>query len=326
MVRAYLKQRLGILALCLGWGTAAVAMTALYRLPWEPLGYGMAICLALGAVALGVDAWRFVSRHRALERAKGQLELADFPLPVPRTLLEADYQQLVDGVRRHRNQLQMEQRAKVADMQDYYTLWVHQIKTPIAAAYLLLQEQGAGSSPLAGELVKIEQYVEMVLGYLRLDSEDTDYVFASVEIDPLVRQVVRKLSRLFILSRIRVDIEETGWQVVSDRKWLAFVLEQVFTNAIKFTPPGGRVSIRREGECLVVADTGVGISPEDLPRVFERGFTGCNGRAQQKSTGIGLYLCRRVMEQLNHNVTLQAQVGAGTTVYLELGRRCTVVE
>ena len=131
-------------------------------------------------MALGVDAWRFVSRHRALERAKGQLELADFPLPVPRTLLEADYQKLVDGVRRHRNQLQMEQRAKVADMQDYYTLWVHQIKTPIAALKVMIQslEEERADLPYVREmkleLFKVEQYVEMVLSYLRMEDMSGD--------------------------------------------------------------------------------------------------------------------------------------------------------
>ena len=142
----------------------------------------------------------------------------------------------------------------------------------------------------SSELLKIEQYVEMVLGYLRLGSETTDYVFRKYDLDALLRQSLRKYARLFILKKISLDFQETGRTVLTDEKWLTFVLEQLLSNAVKYTPEGGRVRIYGDGETLVIADSGIGIQPEDLPRVFEKGFTGFNGREDKKSTGIGLYL------------------------------------
>lgn len=209
-------------------------------------------------------------------------------------------------------------------MTDYYTLWAHQIKTPIAAMGLLLQEEP--HPELEGELLKIEQYVEMVLGYLRLGSESTDYVFRNCGLDALVRQAVRKYARLFILKKISLDFQETGKTVLTDEKWLSFVIEQLLSNAVKYTPEGGRVRIYGDGDTLVIADSGIGIQPEDLPRVFEKGFTGFNGREDKKSTGIGLCLCRQVLDRLNHDISIASRPGQGTLVRLDLSRDRKKVE
>ena len=209
-------------------------------------------------------------------------------------------------------------------MTDYYTLWAHQIKTPIAAMRLLLQEESRPE--LEGELLKIEQYVEMVLGYLRLGSDSTDYVFRECGLDALVRQSVRKYARLFILKKISLDFQETGRTVLTDEKWLSFVVEQLLSNAVKYTPEGGLVRVYGDGETLVIADSGIGIRPEDLPRVFEKGFTGFNGREDKKSTGIGLYLCRQVLDRLNHRISITSRLGQGTLVRLDLSRARREVE
>ncbi|MEI3348232.1 MAG: ATP-binding protein [Dysosmobacter sp.] len=211
-------------------------------------------------------------------------------------------------------------------MTDYYTLWAHQIKTPIAAASLLLQENPPPREPLEAELLKISQYVDMVLGYLRLDSASTDYVFQDTDLNALVRQAVRKFARLFILKHITLDFQEIHRTVLTDGKWLSFVVEQLLSNALKYTPAGGTVRIYGDGETLVIADTGIGIREEDLPRIFEKGFTGYNGRAGQKSTGIGLYLCRRVSEQLNHDLTIVSRPGQGTIARLDLSRKVRTME
>ena len=174
--------------------------------------------------------------------------------------------------------------------------------------------------------MKIEQYVEMVLGYLRLGSSSTDYVFRDCELDGLLRQSVRKYARLFILKRISLDLQETGKTVLTDEKWLCFVIEQLLSNAVKYTPEGGRVRIYGDGDTLVIADSGIGIRPEDLPRVFEKGFTGFNGREDKKSTGIGLYLCRQVLDRLNHDISIASRPGRGTLVRLDLSRERKRVE
>lgn len=154
-------------------------------------------------------------------------------------VLEADYQALLRAVCADRVRLAAENRDRLEDMTDYYTLWAHQIKTPIAAARLLLQEDpGAVGTEVEVELLKIEQYVDMVLGYLRLDSESTDYVLRDTDLDGLLRQAVRKFARMFILKKITLDFRETGRTVLTDGKWLSFVVEQVLSNALKYTPAG----------------------------------------------------------------------------------------
>lgn len=159
----------------------------------------------------------------------------------------------------------------------------------------------------------------MVLNYLRLGSDSTDYVICRVELDRLLHQSVKKYAKQFIRRRIRLDYKETGLTVLTDEKWLSFAIEQLLANALKYTREGGGIRIYAEGEALCIEDTGIGIAAEDLPRVFEKGYTGCNGRTDKKSTGIGLYLCRKILDKLGHGITIESKIGAGTKVKVYLG-------
>ena len=323
---AYLKRQWKLLLLLVGIAAVFAAVFSLYDLPVEAVGYGAALCVVLGIILFLLGFRRFYTRHRELQRLLDRAEEPVLPLPPAGDLLEADYQALLTAVASHRAKLLARERDKLEDMTDYYTLWAHQIKTPMAAASLLLQEDPPPREPLEAELLKIGQYVDMVLGYLRLDSDSTDYVFQDTELDILIRQAVRKFARLFILKHITLDFRETGRKVVTDGKWLSFVVEQLLSNALKYTPAGGTVRIYGDGETLVIADTGIGIREEDLPRVFEKGFTGYNGRTGQKSTGIGLYLCRRVTEKLGHGLTIVSRPGQGTIARLDLSRKQRTME
>ena len=327
MLTAYLKRQWKLLLLLAGAVAVFAAVFALYSLPVEAVAYAGLLCLMLGLVLFALGYSAFLRRHRELEGLLRKVHESVLPLPPPRGVLEADYQALLRAVCADRVRLAAENRDRLEDMTDYYTLWAHQIKTPIAAARLLLQEDpGAVGTEVEVELLKIEQYVDMVLGYLRLDSESTDYVLRDTDLDGLLRQAVRKFARMFILKKITLDFRETGRTVLTDGKWLSFVVEQVLSNALKYTPAGGRIRIYGDGETLVIADSGIGIRPEDLPRVFEKGFTGYNGREDKKSTGIGLYLCRRVMDRLNHGISIVSRPGQGTLVRLDLSRGRRVVE
>lgn len=322
----YLKRQKLLVLLLIGITAVFAAVFSLYDLPLEAIGYAAALCLALGAGVFLLGFWRFRSRHRELLQLMKRTEEPVLPLPPAGDLLEEDYQALLTAVAAQRTRLLARERDKLEDMTDYYTLWAHQIKTPIAAASLLLQENPPPREPLEAELLKISQYVDMVLGYLRLDSDTTDYLFQDTDLNALVRQAVRKFARLFILKHITLDFQELHRTVLTDGKWLSFVVEQLLSNALKYTPAGGTVRIYGDGETLVIADTGIGIREEDLPRIFEKGFTGYNGRAGQKSTGIGLYLCRRVSEQLNHDLTIVSRPGQGTIARLDLSRKKRTME
>lgn len=215
---------------------------------------------------------------------------------------------------------------KYADMVDYYTMWAHQIKTPIASMHLILQKQDSEDSRrLRTELMRIEQYVEMVLCFLRLDSDSTDYVLKEYRLDDIIRAAIRKLAPQFIMKKLVLDYETIDKQVLTDEKWLGFVIEQVLSNSVKYTE-SGKVKISCEGSKLVISDTGIGIAPDDLPRIFDKGYTGFNGRMDRKASGIGLYLCRRICNNLGHGITAESVPGQGTTIAIELERNNLEVE
>lgn len=219
---------------------------------------------------------------------------------------------------------------------EYYTMWVHQIKTPIAALKLLIEEEAdipGAEEPLGADreslqqqrekrrdeelqqLFAIEQYVNMALSYMRLGSETTDFVLRQTDLDEVIRMAVRRYARHFISKKIVLHYEETGARVLTDEKWLGFVIEQLLSNALKYTHEGS-ITIGMEEGRLTITDTGIGIRAEDLPRVCEKGYTGYNGHANQKSTGIGLYLCSTILKKLGHSFTITSQEGTGTRVMI----------
>ena len=300
---------------------AAAGLFWLYGLPGEAIAYLLCLC------CIGTSFWavlsfvRFWRKHKILRKMEEAIFVTAEDLPETTTLIEEDYQHLIQRLVRENRQRQAAADSMLEDLTSYYTLWVHQIKTPIAAMDLLLQAGPDRATEMEIELQKIAQYVDMVLQYLRLDSTDKDLVLQRCQLDAVVRQTVRKYAKLFILKKIQLVFQETKWEVLSDEKWLCFLLEQLLSNALKYTPEGGKISIFLEGETnLVIADTGIGIAPEDLPRVFEKGFTGNNGRMDKKATGIGLYLCRRVTNLLGHTISIASEPGVGTQVLLGLGR------
>ena len=212
-------------------------------------------------------------------------------------------------------------------MVDYYTVWAHQIKTPIASIRLNQQnEDSEFSRQVAEDLQRIEQYVQMALVFLRLDSDTTDYVFQEKDLDEIVKGAVRKFSMQFIRRKIRLQYEPLHISVLTDEKWLSFVVEQVLSNALKYTADGTIFISLRGPDTLCIRDTGIGIAAQDLPRIFEKGYTGGNGRADKTATGLGLYLCKRICCNLGHTIGAESEPGAGTAILIGLGRREKVLE
>ena len=215
---------------------------------------------------------------------------------------------------------------KNAERGDYYLMWTHQIKTPISAMKLLLNRQEISEKDcflMKEELFKIGQYVEMVLAFQRLESISSDLVLQEYQLGQLVRTAVKKFSVLFINKGLKLELKEMDFRILTDEKWFIFCLEQLLSNSIKYTS-GGRITMGAgtEGEKVMfyLEDTGIGIRREDLPRIFERGFTGYNGRLEKRSTGIGLYLSKRVYAQLGITVQVESEEGQGTKVVLGIPR------
>ena len=316
----YLKQRrkwLLLLACCV---LVFAVSFLLYHLPLAAVLYPSALFAAL------VLGWFLADYRKQREKKKRLTHLAALPDDLTERLeeapgsLEEAYETIIRNLSRREQDFRREQQRREADRADYYTTWVHQIKTPIASMYLSLENEDSPlSRSLGEELQRIEQYVQMVLTYQRLDSVDTDYVFRECPMDPLVKGALRKFAAQFIRKGIRLDYTPTQKSVVTDEKWLSFVVEQLLSNALKYTPQG-TVSIYLEDGSLCIRDTGIGIAPEDLPRIFERGYTGCNGRSDKKASGLGLYLCRRICNNLGHNLTAESTPGVGTLMKLDLNQ------
>ena len=220
-----------------------------------------------------------------------------------------------------RQQLALE-KERSSDLLDYYTLWAHQIKTPIAASSLLIQdlEDAQAKKQLEQEVFKIESYANLVLHYLRLESFHEDLVLTEEKLDSLIKEVVKKYALFFIQKGLRLNLHDLDQTVITDKKWFLVILEQVLSNSLKYTQEG-EIEIYFKDQCLYLRDTGLGIRPSDIERVFERGFSGYNGRLTQQSSGLGLYLSKKIADKLGHGLRLESQLGVGTTIILDLTKQ-----
>lgn len=294
----------------------------LYNLPTEPVLYVFVLCGALGLPCLMGNFFHYRAKCLRLEEMRNSVTHKAPEFSGKETGPERLYQELVETLYQERMHLLSENDRVRTDLLDYYTLWLHQIKTPIFAMHLLLsQEEEPDRAELDMELFQIEQYTEMALSYLRVGSSSNDFVLKEYDVDEMVRRAVRKYARMFIRRRIPLRFEETHQKVVTDEKWFVFVVEQLLSNALKYTKEGSiAIYYSSDENSLIVEDTGIGIAAEDLPRVFEKGYTGYNGRSSCKSTGIGLYLCRRILDRLSHTIRLTSVPGKGTRVAIGLDR------
>ena len=321
LIAQFLRERAGaFVRICL-FGGIFLGLFALYHVPWRAAAYPAALCLCLEALFLLRDYRRFRREHEALRQLAELEELTPDRLPEPENQQARDYTRLLEGQMDRLSGLRTEDARRMTTQTDYFSAWAHQIKTPIASMGLKLQrEDSALSRRLRGDLNRIEQYVDMAMTYLRLDAETGDYVFRQQPLEPIVRGAVKKFAGEFIDRKLGLRLEPMENTVLTDEKWLSFVIGQILSNALKYTPAGEISIYTREPDTLVIRDTGIGIAPEDLPRIFEKGFTGYNGRSDKKASGIGLYLCKRVCDRLGHEISIESEPGKGTAVYLKLGR------
>lgn len=266
-------------------------------------------------------------RHKTLQSLARLPEGMEKLLPEPRNMEEANYTYIIERLCALQRDLNAVAEEKCARQASTAATWAHQIKTPIAAMRLQLQNEDTPQSrALLLELGRIEQYVEMQLACQRLNSDSTDYLFRECDLDAIIRTALRRFSGEFIARKLRLDYSGVCLRVVTDEKWLGFVLEQLLSNALKYTRHGG-ISIYMEGEfTLCIQDTGVGIAPDDLPRIFENGYTGLNGRTDMRASGLGLHLCKRICHNLGHEISAESTPGVGTIIRLDLKQRYMEVE
>lgn len=293
----------------------------LYDIPKEPALYATLLVVTLGFILFLYDFYKYYKKHLYLKNMDNNIEFELKKLYNTQGLIEKDYEDIISHIYEHNLEVLSKVDNNYSDMVDYYTMWVHQIKTPIAALSMMIQSMDSGDDKwiMEQEVFKIQQYVDMVLHYIRLDSLSSDLKLQKYSLSILVKGVVKKYAVNFIRGKITLNMEEFDNVVITDDKWISFVLEQVISNALKYTN-GGCIYIymdKDREDTLIIEDTGIGISEEDINRVFDKGFTGYNGRMDKKATGIGLYLCREILNKLSHNIYISSSVGEGTKVAID---------
>lgn len=301
--------------------------------------YAAVLDAILLLITVLVGFFRYSSKVKALSNALKRPVEEQAQLPEATDDVEILYHRLLENQSIARSESESSAAVRQSRMRDYYSMWVHQIKTPISAMKLLLEaereelgqlmcdeEQQASLKELSDnvasfedELFRIEEYVSMALQYQRVSSTENDFVLEKVSVDGVIRDTIKKYAKIMIRRHIGINYSGTGQVVYTDGKWLAFMLEQILSNAIKYTPQGV-VTIETAEEkdrfFITIKDTGIGIKAEDLPRVFEKGYTGYNGHADKKATGIGLYLCRQMADKLGHTIRMESEIGKGTKVWI----------
>lgn len=324
---SYVKKQLRIIVVLLFFLLVFSVVFYFYALPIEPVAYAALLCCVLGLIYFVLDFVLFREKCLLLYDIKGKISHGISNLPKADNAIEAAFLEFIHSLYEENRSLEYEADKSRDELMDYYTLWAHQIKVPLTALRLLVQTSGMENKEIISELFKIEQYVGMVLQYLRVDSMSSDLVFEKYSLDEIAKQAIRNYSTLFIGNDIRLEISELDCQGLTDKKWLGFVIEQILSNSLKYTRAGGAISMyMNKGKILVIEDTGIGISPENLGQVFRRGFTGYNGRLNSKSTGLGLYLCKEILDKLSHSIEVQSRPDAGTRVLLGLGSLDITIE
>lgn len=326
------------------WILMIVTMSCIHLLYMYLIGarkqdvvYAAVLDAILLLITVLVGFFRYSSKVKALSNALKRLVEEQAQLPEAADDVEILYHRLLENQSIARSESESSAAIRQSQMRDYYSMWVHQIKTPISAMKLLLEAEREELGQLMcddeqsqcllsdnmdsfeDELFRIEEYVSMALQYQRVSSTENDFVLEKVSVDGVIRDTIKKYAKIMIRRHIGMNYSGTAQEVYTDGKWLAFMLEQILSNAIKYTPQGV-VTIETAEEkyrfFITIKDTGIGIKAEDLPRVFEKGYTGYNGHADKKATGIGLYLCRQMADKLGHTIRIESEIGKGTKVWI----------
>lgn len=321
IIKSYIKKNLKIYLLLIVFIFIFVLIFYLYNLPFEALFYSGSLCFVAALITSIIDFNNYRKSYIYLKHLESNILNSMEDLPKSLDIRVEYYQKIIERLHNEVEKLKIEDNKKMEGLVDYYSMWIHQIKTPIAAINFLLDNEEIDVKAFRQELFKIERYVEMVLTYIRLGSETSDYVITSINLDEVVRENIKKYATLFINKKIKLNYVSHETYVISDKKWFGFAFEQLLSNAIKYTKSGGEISINISESKLIIEDNGIGIYEEDLPRIFEQSFTGLNGRYEKKSSGLGLYLCKKTLDKLQHKIEITSEVNKGTKVIVSFPKK-----
>ena len=299
------------------WYSMYALMSALYFLSFYlyhlPLSYFWVSLLFNLTLLLILSIWLFIQFRKKLLVIQNFFfvqDLDDLSLPS-----ELAYQQLIEQLIAAESEKGLVEKSRVESLQTIVKMWSHQMKVPLSALSLMAQTDQLDRQEVRQQLLRLENYLDTLLTYLKFSQHQDDFRFEALSARSLVVDLVKKY-RVSCLAK-ELSVEVSGdWQLKSDKKWLSFAISQILDNAIKYSKRGGHIQVQLDEDGIQFSDTGIGILPEDLPRLFEEGFTGYNGHEHKKATGLGLYMTKQVLDKLDLAIRIHSQVEEGTQVFI----------
>ena len=205
----------------------------------------------------------------------------------------------------------------IEDLKDYIEMWIHEVKIPLSNL-VLISHNNEKNPKITKEIGRIENYIDQVLYYFRSENAENDYLIRKYDLKKIINKVVIKNNEAFIYNKIILKLEDFNYFVLTDSKWLEFIINQIINNSLKYTKENDVIEINAYEKdskiILEITDNGIGISKGDIFKVFEKTFTGSNGRNNGSSTGMGLYICKKLCDKLGHQIRIESEKGKYTKV------------
>lgn len=292
---------------------------SLYDVREEAIQYAGLLSILIVILFMVFDFIAYKNKLNDLRRIEEQIDISLLPLSKIQT--EKEYQRILNSLSKNYIEYDKRNQEDRKSLEEFFIMWTHQIKLPISALNTYIDSNDEiNKVVLKGQIKKIQQYSDMVMAYIRLESEKSDLLFEEHDLDEIIKFVIKEFKLDFINKKLSLNFQPTGLKVITDKKWFTFALEQILSNAVKYTKVGG-VSIAHEGMKLVIKDTGIGIKEADLPRIFDKGYTGYNGRINSEASGLGLFLVKRTLDKLNHEISIESKLNEGTKVGIILTKK-----
>lgn len=323
ILKSYIKDKTKLIIVWCIYIALTCLVFLLYDMDKDAIIYSAVLCIFIFAMYLLIDLFSYTKKYnyRVKLRNEPEFNMQECMESVD-TIIEKQYLEIIDDIVQKNKKQERLFENSMHEHNEYVMMWAHQIKTPITAMNLILQTDMPDiKENLNKKLFEIEEYVDMMLQYTRIDSVNADMEIGEQHIIKIAKDVVRYFSKIFISKKlsVRIDIPE-DLSVKTDDKWMIFVFKQIVSNALKYTKEGC-ISIylaekNDTGTTIVVEDTGCGIASDNLPRIFEKAFTGYNGHIDRRATGIGLYMCKRILDRLGHDIWFESEIDKGTKVFI----------
>ena len=317
LLNEYLKMKKTSIIGILGVYAILFVFVYLYRIPIEVILYPFILTIVFVLMVLLFDYIKYKEKVNKISQICNDISSCYSVKINDKNIFDEYYLDIINELLKENRKQVSQIQKRVSDINDYFSIWVHQIKTPIASMKLKIDNEQMDLLQLASDLNRIDHYVDLVLSFLKFDEEKIDLYFRKTDVDRIMRESLKKFSNDFIIKKIRLDYKLSKREVLTDEKWLSFVFDQLLSNALKYTDKG-TISIYYDGDsCLCIKDSGIGIALADMERLFEKGFTGYNGRQYKKASGIGLYMCKRMCDKLNIAISIESIVNEYTLVKLK---------